>query len=397
MTVNRTGTVLTVTATGGTPNSEASVRKTNTLDPADSSVYVYVEGYGTLIATGTGLDSGDEAWCGDADLTSVEVNLTGAAGGLIDLGPGIVPSGGVGYPAHVLGGTGPTHVASDEGTYNIDFTGGAGNDTAQLAGGNDRFSGMGGDDRMLSSAGDDQFFGGDGNDILESGTAPDGADLFSGGDEGVYDPEYRYSGDAVLYGDRPTGITASIPLLASNTPSTGNGAAGENDQLLNVETVVGGLGANVINGNDADNDLYGDQAADVITGGEGDDYILADKGADDVRSGGGNDTIEARREYRSLVPDADVALDCGAGETDRIRRDNEDPAPVGCERDTPGFVTPESTISGSLNVGSALTATNLDHVRRPRHHRDHMGLVREGRLRELQGRRDRHVVHADGR
>ena len=157
------------------------------------------------------------------------------------------------------------------------------------------FYGMGGNDTLDGGRGNDRLYGGDdsgtaatGDDVLDGG---EGADLFSGGD-GI---------DSARFSSR----SAPVTVILDGAP--GDGEAGENDNVLDdVETVLGGGGADMLGGSDGRDTLRGGGSADVVDGGDGvdvlagedgDDLIAArDGAADTVTCGPGSDMVNADRE-----------------------------------------------------------------------------------------------------
>jgi Ca2+-binding RTX toxin-like protein len=135
--------------------------------------------------------------------------------------------------------------------------------------------------------------GGAGDDVLAPGndrgisptdaigavkSTPDGNDTVSGGD----------GFDSVLYLGRSDNLT----LDANGTPTSGDVAAGEADQIdTDVEFVFGGYGNDTI-GAAADATFKwaaGGAGADSLSGGLGDDTLVGGPGPDTVNGNAGND------------------------------------------------------------------------------------------------------------
>lgn len=198
--------------------------------------------------------------------------------------------------------------------------GGVGNDT--LIGGNNggQLSQPGdGADTLYGEAGNDLIRGGNGDDLLSGGDGDDnlrgdlGNDTMDGGDGRDF-VSYRF--------DDPS-ITTGVTFDASNI---GNGAVilsdgrGGTDTVSNIESVgISGSAnddiltgsqfatstptsiANVISGNNGNDQLYGGNFADQLNGGNGDDYVegrggddflTGDEGNDTIYAGGGNDQVD---------------------------------------------------------------------------------------------------------
>lgn len=116
--------------------------------------------------------------------------------------------------------------------------------------------GEGDDDRLSGGSAADTLTGGAGWDVLFGGT---GGDTFTGGSE----PDY------VSYQGRANSVTADTDGVADD------GEPGENDNVgPDVESLIGGNGADVLTGNELDNGLDGGPGADTLNGGAGNDYLL---------------------------------------------------------------------------------------------------------------------------
>jgi hypothetical protein len=173
-----------------------------------------------------------------------------------------------------------------------------GNDTLTGSAGPESFSGGLGDDRLDGGGGNDALSAGDGNDVLVGGGGDDW--LWPGGhgseayalNDGPDQVDGGEGADFVDYRGRADALTLN---LMSNT---GWGAAGENDSVNAVESVVGG------------------ERADLITGSPG---IV-----NQIRGGGGDDRIETF----DGGPDG---VDCEAGAADYAVYDPVDHA-VNCEQ-----------------------------------------------------------------
>jgi len=147
--------------------------------------------------------------------------------------------------------------------------------------------GMEGSDTLESRGPATMFWGGNGDDRLISGPAAD--EIY--GEAGQ---------DVVDYSGRTAPVTVD---LITDQPV--NGAAGEKDKIKGVEDVLGGAGADKLNGSDGPNE------------------ILGGKGADTIVAKGGQDTIEARDSVKDTIS-------CGAG-SDTVEADHVDTVSADCE------------------------------------------------------------------
>jgi Ca2+-binding RTX toxin-like protein len=245
----------------------------------------------------------------------------------ITLGAGPVPQ-------RAEGGSGPDTISSgasddlinagggddvvDAGDGNDTVTGGAGVDGLQGGGGNDALDGGDDGDTVDGGSGDDTVTGGKADDVLRGDAGDDtfpsvdgdGADTIDGG-EGTL--------DVASYAAR------TVPLSLSLNGGADDGAAGEGDNLLGVETVLGGT---------KDDTLTGDAFANFLTGNAGNDTIDGGEGSDFLRGNAGDDTIIGRdtglfRDDVACGVGADTAI---ADFTDSVASDCETvdraPAPV---------------------------------------------------------------------
>ena len=99
-------------------------------------------------------------------------------------------------------------------------------------------------------------------------------------------------------------------LIAGTIAATLNGGAGR-------DTLLGGEGGDALSGNSGN---------DYLSGGAGDDVIFAGSGVDRLFGDAGGDELYAKDQTK------DSAIDCGAGKhnTELVRADAIDPAPVSC-------------------------------------------------------------------
>jgi len=123
----------------------------------------------------------------------------------------------------------------------------------------------------------ENIIGTSGNDKITSSSADNEIDGGAGGNDTV---SYEGAGDVV------------VDLSSGGVNATGDG----NDQLTNIDNVIGG------GGND---DITGDAAVNELSGGAGDDVIEGGLGNDDLDGGAGlNDTVS----YASASGDVTVNL-----------------------------------------------------------------------------------------
>jgi len=139
--------------------------------------------------------------------------------------------------------------------------------------GNDVILGGEGNDAILGGRGNDSLLGRGGADVINGGANNigggfDGTDTLDGGSGGI---------DAVDYSFRTADLSLNIDGMKND------GAVGENDLIgRDVERIFGGLGNDLIVGNEKDNLLAGGRGRDTLRGGAGVDVLVANAVADQV-------------------------------------------------------------------------------------------------------------------
>ena len=175
--------------------------------------------------------------------------------------------------------------------------GGDGEDTLNGQGGDDELSGGDGEDTLNGQTEDDLLQGGNGDDTLNGGAGND--DLFGDADNdrliGGLGADGLAGGsgtDIASYESALAGVTALMLNAAQNTGD----AAG--DTYLSIENLVGsdfddvlgGTGvANIITGDDGDDELIGNGGDDTLNGNNDDDILNGGLGADVLNGGAGSD------------------------------------------------------------------------------------------------------------
>lgn len=203
--------------------------------------------------------------------------------------------------------------------------------------GADVLEGGEGADGLTGGPGTDRLSGGPANDWLidRDGEEPE-ADVYDGGD----------GPDRVVYTRRPDGVRVDLA-----DPGT-DGAVGEGDRLLSIEGATGGLGEDILAGDDGPNALGGSGGNDTILGRGGDDRLEGGAGDDGIDGGSGDDLLEP---YENVVHQVSRRLNgrnhlaCGEGDdfVDSPRLD--DVVDARCERVEP------YGLSQVLTVGLPLT------------------------------------------
>jgi Ca2+-binding RTX toxin-like protein len=126
-------------------------------------------------------------------------------------------------------------------------------------------SGGPGNDSIAGLGQDDVLAGGPGRDVLDAGQGT----------------------DTVSYADHAGPVTASLDGIASD------GQAGEGDNVLNAENIIGGSGNDTLTGNAGPNILRGLAGNDRLFGLAGNDTLIGSEGTDTASGGAGTDTCQA--------------------------------------------------------------------------------------------------------
>jgi Ca2+-binding RTX toxin-like protein len=229
--------------------------------------------------------------------------------------PGVAINGGAGADT-IYGG--PKADALYGGGGHDYIIGGPGNDLLRGGDGNDTILGQGGSDRILGDAGsdllnggvqtdrisggpngdniigateDDFLFGDSGNDILSGAGGKDrmegglGSDTFYGGQ----------GNDSVDY-SRSQG-----PVEASIDRSPDDGVAGEADNIMDSENIIGSSFDDTLVGSEGGDGLIGGAGNDLVIGAGGHDFLEGNNGVDTIDGGGGNDVMDGGDGNDSMI------------------------------------------------------------------------------------------------
>ncbi|MEM7470504.1 MAG: calcium-binding protein [Pseudomonadota bacterium] len=149
---------------------------------------------------------------------------------------------------------------------NVSLSGNGGSDTITGGAGDNLLDGGTGNDRLSAGAGADMVFGGAGLDLIMS--SGDGDTLDGGADR-----------DTVSYADAGAGVVARLSSVLGD------------DEISNVEDLIGSDFADQLFGDSNANDISGGDGADTITGG-GTDTLSGGNGADLFYVGATGNTID---------------------------------------------------------------------------------------------------------
>lgn len=198
--------------------------------------------------------------------------------------------------------------------------------------GNDTLNGGTNGDRLLGGAGDDTLNGGGSNDTIDGGpgvdrmNGGDGTDTFTTSDttnDGADVIDGGFLGGIVTYAARTVPVSITFDGIAND------GAAGENDTLINITQVVGGQN------NDT---MTGDNGTTLFFGGPGNDTLDGGGGTDAMDGGAGNDTLLGGPGPVGTLADNDLMFG-GAG------------------TDTARYAGRAATVTVNLNIGAGDGAT----------------------------------------
>ena len=192
----------------------------------------------------------------------------------------------------------------------VTINGGAGDDILWASGGDDTIDGGIGDDSLFGGAGDDTLIGGTGENVIDGG-------------DGI---------DTVDY----SGMTSAVDVDLDDNEAETRGHRGRDyddgddadefeDEIKNVENVIGTDEDDKIRGDDADNVLTGGAGNDDLRGREGADTLFGGLGNDDLRGDDGEDVLdggEGNDHLRGGGGDDDVLFG-GAG-SDHLRGEDDD-------------------------------------------------------------------------
>jgi Ca2+-binding RTX toxin-like protein len=161
---------------------------------------------------------------------------------------------------------------------------------------------------------DDIMDGGGGGDSLKGGA--DNDTVWGGGEDGSIDGQ---GGADVMGGGNVDYSARTNPVTVTADEVADDGEAGENDNVFEGATIIGGLGADHLTLVTAAS-VHGGPGNDVLHGGEQDDWLDGGAGADQMDGEGGTDYAD----YRSRTNPVNVTLGDGlanegeAGENDQL-------------------------------------------------------------------------------
>lgn len=181
---------------------------------------------------------------------------------------------------------------------NIVIYGGEGDDKIWLNDGNDKVFGGEGNDEIYSGNGNDEIFGGLGDDIIYAGNDNDIIDGGSGVNElfGEEGDDIFIAGSGADKIDGGNGFD-TVSYVNSNEAVNINlqnneisGGDANNDNITNIENVIGSSFDDEIIGNSQENTLNGGNGNDVLQGGLGNDtYIYNSNSGTDIITEIGSD------------------------------------------------------------------------------------------------------------
>lgn len=165
-----------------------------------------------------------------------------------------------------------------------DYAGSDEDEIIKAEAGDDIVDGAGGDDQIEGGFGDDILIGGSGANNLDAGP---GADRIIGG-SGADSIDGGSGFDTVDYSASTSGISLDFALASFL------GGDAEDDQIINVEAVIGTTFADSLRGSNADETFQGGAGDDTLEGRAGDDTLSGGAGADSLDGGQGHDIADYR-------------------------------------------------------------------------------------------------------
>lgn len=235
----------------------------------------------------------------------------------LDAGEGNDSLSGEGGDDLLLGGEGDDVL--DGGTGDDTLDGGAGDDTLAGGAGHDAISAGDGNDAIHALGDGDVIDGGAGQDTLDYTSAVDGVRLDMSDTTGYQSDETE---DQVQNVEHVVGSDADDDLAASGGNDDISGGSGDDvlSGRLGDDILSGDTGDDTILGQQGDDTLLGGDGNDILSGGSGDDLLLGGSGDDLIFGGEGKDTVvfAGDRDDYLLSRDGDTLVVVGDNGTTRI-------------------------------------------------------------------------------
>jgi Ca2+-binding RTX toxin-like protein len=185
---------------------------------------------------------------------------------------------------------------------------GAGNDTIVTGDSDDLILAEDGEDTINAGAGFDRIDGGNGSDTINAGDdgdiayGGDGADRIDGGAGGDL-IDGGAGGDAMNGGagiDTASFLSNTRGMFVNLATGQAGGGEANGDTLTGFENVNGSAYADVLIGDDQDNDMSGEAGDDRLYGGNGSDTLFGAEGRNASYGEAGNDWMEAYTDAESF-------------------------------------------------------------------------------------------------
>ena len=206
-----------------------------------------------------------------------------------------------------------------------DLSGGGDRDNLYGSDGDDTMDGGDGDDNIHGDADDDTLLGGAGNDYLSAGGGVNSLDGGLGADALI---AWGGPSDTVTYISRTAPVTVTVSDTTGALPPADDGEAGEGDNVIGAETVIGGSGSDSLTGTDRPSRLFGRAGNDMLDGAGGNDHLDGGSANDRVFGDTGADYLFVRDSSTDYAT-------CGS-EADRVMADIRDNLATDCESITVG-------------------------------------------------------------
>ena len=188
-------------------------------------------------------------------------------------------------------------------------------DVIKAGAGDDNVAGFSGNDLLRGGTGDDALFGGKGNDTLIGGA---GDDRMYGG---------SHFNDSGTGNDTASYAAVRADLMVNLAVSQWNGStyyhahstASGFDELVDINNVIGGAGADWIRGNNGKNELRGGGNDDTLLGAGGNDTLKGGGGADSMTGARGNDRLFGQGGADTLMGGKGKDVLNGGGGSDELQ------------------------------------------------------------------------------
>ena len=183
----------------------------------------------------------------------------------------------------------------------VTINGGTGDDILWSSSGNDTIDGGAGDDQLFGGGGNDFLIGGEGENEIDGGAGIDMVDYSAATsdmkidlDDGEAETDDNDTiEDELRNVENVVGSAFDDEIKGDDAANVLAGGAGD-DRLKGeggADTLLGGLGSDHLDGGKGDDALFGGDGADKLHGNSGSDVLWGEAGDDELKGGSGTDTL----------------------------------------------------------------------------------------------------------